>query len=128
MTYQDWITSYIASNNGIVYGKCSVAVQEMIKVFPELKIVRGHIFDLMWGRRSHWWLSTADGEIIDPTKSQFPCVVEYEEWLPGTEVRVGKCMNCGNEIFAIVDSLDEPIINKSVCSDECEKELMKEFG
>ncbi|MCK9567537.1 hypothetical protein M0R72_01145 [Candidatus Pacearchaeota archaeon] len=127
MTYAEWIAAYIESQNGIVYGQCSSAVAAMVKVFPELRIVRGHVFDLQLGQRSHWWLVTAAGEIVDPTKGQFPCLMEYEEWVPGTEVRVGACMQCGADIWEAVDSLDGPPIHRNFCSSECEAELISEY-
>jgi hypothetical protein len=126
MTYAEWIEAYIKSQKGIVYGQCSSAVAAMVKEFPELRIVRGHVFDLMWGQRSHWWLVTVDGKIVDPTKSQFPCVMGYEEWVPGTEVRVGSCMQCGQEIWEAVESLDGPPIRRYSCSKECEAELIND--
>lgn len=54
------------------YGNCHHQCLKMIEQFPELKIVKGHYIDLVWGTREHFWC--VDGEIIvDPTKSQFPC-------------------------------------------------------
>jgi|WetSurMetagenome_2_1015567.scaffolds.fasta_scaffold31626_9 hypothetical protein len=98
----------------------------MNKVFPELKVVRGHVMDLQWGRRSHWWLETPTGAIVDPTKSQFPCVIEYEPWTPESLVRLGRCVNCGGDIWRAVASLDE-VHQESVCGPGCEAILMAEY-
>jgi len=51
------------------YGKCKEICQEMIGEFPELKLVRGHYYCMVWGRRMHWWLESPKGKIIDPTKT-----------------------------------------------------------
>ena len=54
---------------------------------------------------------------------QFPSIEEYLEFSPGDLVRVGKCMQCGSEIWEAVESLDGPAIHKYVCSDACESKL-----
>ena len=103
----------------------------MVKQFPELTIVKGHVEDLQWGRRSHIWLKTAEGEIVDPTVAQFPSVMEYEEWEPGDEVRVGKCMECGEEIWRSVQTLDveDPGCRRPYfCSEECSVAMAKSMG
>jgi hypothetical protein len=127
MTYDEWIEAYIASQNGAVLGRCITAATEMNKVFPELRIVKGHVIDTFMGRRGHWWLETAGGIIVDPTASQFPSIEEYLEFSPGDLVRVGKCMQCGSEIWEAVESLDGPAIHKYVCSDACESKLRNDL-
>jgi hypothetical protein len=60
--------------------------------------------------------------IIDPTVTQFLCpgFVDYVEWLAGDEVRVGKCMNCGEDIWKQVMDLRDSGANKETfCSEEC---------
>lgn len=126
--YQTWIKNYLARHNGAVLGRCRDATEEMQRDFPELRIRKGHIYDLSWGQRGHWWLETSDGEIVDPTASQFPALMEYEEWKPGRPVRVGKCMNCGKDIWEKVETLDEEPRRRSSCSHECETELLREYG
>jgi hypothetical protein len=100
----------------------------MVKAFPELTIVKGHVETLEWGRRGHMWLRMADGTIVDPTASQFPGILEYDEWKPGDEVRVGACMNCGEDIWRSVQTLDTEPYNPMVCSEECSVELEREFN
>lgn len=98
----------------------------MLSEFPELILVAGHIYDARYGKQAHWWLKTVDGDIIDPTASQFPLISHYEEWKPGDEVRVGKCMNCGITIWRKVTSLNGPIY--SCCSDECGQQVLTDLN
>jgi hypothetical protein len=119
MTYHQWIDKWLETNRA--YGRCKEAVDEMAEAYPELTKVPGHAWT-EWGQRAHWWLTTPEGEIIDPTESQFPGgVAEYAPWEPGTECQVGKCMNCGWEIWEPVEDLENPPPRKSICSDECAK-------
>lgn len=99
------------------YGQCQTAVTAMHKAFPELRIAKGHVYT-SWGMRAHWWLVNKDDEIIDPTARQFPALFGYEEWKPGDELRVGKCVNCGEEIYRAVQSLDD-VKQESICSATC---------
>ncbi len=114
--YNEWIAQWLLTNRA--YGNCARAAQEMAETFPELKVVPGHV-ECDWGRRSHCWLATKDGSVVDPTVTQFGVVFEYDAWKPGDEIRVGKCMNCGDEIWKAVDSLDGPSQRSCMCSDEC---------
>lgn len=114
---------YIESHHGTyekTYGKCREACEAMAKEFPELRIAKGHADTLGWGRRAHWWLVADNGSIIDPTRKQFPGVYNYDEWEPGKEVCVGKCCNCGGEIWEAVQDL-EHIENKMLCGPSCER-------
>ena len=119
--YQIWITDYLARNTS-VYGKCKEVSAKMQKAFPELVIVPGYV-DTMWGRRDHFWLVDPTGQVVDPTESQFPGgVFAYEAWRPGSLTRVGKCMECGDEIWRPMDTLKA--VNVSTCSSECEEALL----
>jgi hypothetical protein len=122
--YKEWIAKYLETNNP--YGKCHAAVDAMITEFPELTKIVGHVEDGHWGRRGHVWCTAPDGEIVDPTATQFPAVFEYEPWTPDSLVRVGKCMECGSEIWEKVPSLDAEI-RKSACGKECEAALQKDW-
>lgn len=113
--YRAWIDAWLEENRA--YGGCIEASILMAECFPELEVVKGHVY-CDWGKRGHWWLVTPDGEIVDPTVSQFGVVFEYEPWKPGDEVRVGKCMNCGDEIWEVVDRLED-IKEKCICSKQC---------
>jgi hypothetical protein len=125
--YTTWIHAYLERVQNTL-GRCREACVEMRAAFPELIEVRGHVLDLQWGRRGHIWLVTPDKTIIDPTASQFPALYEYEPWTPDQPVRVGRCMNCGEEIWERVPSLDVEVSTRSVCSDACERELMAEYS
>lgn len=119
MTYEEWIAAYVEKKEGKLLGRCKEAVEEMVLAFPELKKVPGHVY-CGWGRRGHWWCVTSDGKIVDPTVQQFDIVFEYEPWVPGTEVRVGKCMECGEEIWKAIQSLEEEPGRETFCSKDCE--------
>lgn len=122
-----WISAYLERDGNNGYGRCQQASTEMQSAFPELRIVKGHVYTT-WGKRAHWWLVTEQGDVVDPTAAQFPNILEYEEWRPGMEVRVGKCMNCGDEIWAPVQTLDTLPPSKSICSPDCEDELNRAFN
>jgi len=94
--YDEWIASY--KYNSTV-GMCGKATEEMCRVFPELTRVPGHVYT-MRGRLEHWWCVAPDGSIVDPTYSQFKGgVLQYELVRAEDEVRLGKCMNCGAEVY-----------------------------
>jgi hypothetical protein len=124
--YSQWIREYLSVNKSVL-GRCMDAVGKMREEFPELQEVRGHVY-CQWGKRGHVWCKTEDGEIVDPTQSQFPGLVQYEPWEPGMEVRAGKCMNCGTDIWVSVQTLSEKPPCKSSCSEECEQELMAYYN
>jgi hypothetical protein len=128
MTYGEWIAEYVRRHDGAVLGKCRDAVTEMRAAFPELTEKRGHVYVMGWGKRGHAWLVDPGGFVVDPTASQFPGIMLYEEWQPGDEVRVGKCMNCGDDIWEAIQSLDVDPGRRSVCSPACENALAAEFG
>lgn len=95
--YQQWITDNVTD----AYGTCAEVTQKMQLAFPELFRVRGHYFCLVWGERAHWWLETEDGEIVDPTVSQFPSggMGEYEQWIEGDQEPSGVCPNCSSYCY-----------------------------
>lgn len=119
-----WITAFVLEHEHKVMGRCREAVVLMKQAFPELLVSRGHV-STIWGMRAHWWLLTPEGEVVDPTASQYPGIFEYLPWEPGDEVQVGKCMNCGEEIWEPTDSLDGPPPQKSICSPKCNDEMME---
>jgi hypothetical protein len=119
--YQQWIDEWLQNNNPM--GRCAGATKEMHEAFPELRLVCGHVYSISHGCSQHWWLETVDDEIIDPTASQFSMIGSYKEYQEGDEVRVGKCMNCGDDIYG--HSLKDG--SKSVCSEECNQELCRSF-
>jgi hypothetical protein len=115
----DKYTSYMTENFKEVYGKCAEATQQMAVQFPELQRVRGHYYCPVWGEREHWWLKTQDGEIIDPTASQFPSKGhgEYIEWIEGTPEPPGVCLNCGSYVYD----------NNSFCCKRCENLFIRDL-
>jgi hypothetical protein len=95
--YSEWITKNITE----AYGKCKEMAEEMAKIFPELTIVRGHYYCMVWGEREHWWLVDEQGHIVDPTAAQFPTKGngEYVPWDEGAPEPTGMCPNCGEYCY-----------------------------
>jgi len=110
MAYQQWITEHVTGSG---YGQCAELTQAMQQAFPELTRVRGHYYCSVWGERSHWWLTTPDGAIVDPTSQQFPSkgTGVYEAWVEGADEPTGLCMNCGEYCYG----------NAPTCSEACER-------
>ncbi len=122
-SYAAWIDAFVAQHK-IVRGLCAVACAQMRSAFPELAEVRG------WADGcEHVWLVTPSGEIVDPTVAQFGGLVEeYRPFRAGDLVRVGRCMNCGDDIHKRVERLDDPRYATCVCGDECRAALETEYG
>ena len=70
--YRAWCAVHVGTTAEDCYGRCAWATLAMQIAFPELIRVRGHYLCLIWGERDHWWLTTPEGEIVDPTAAQFP--------------------------------------------------------
>jgi hypothetical protein len=126
--YEGWIAEHY-STLGSAVGACSVATNKMVKAFPELVKVAG------WcNGHEHYWCVAPDGTVVDPTARQFTDVLgsyrypelHYRAWEPGDKVRVGRCMNCGDDIYKEVQSLDGT--RYCVCSDECHQQLVMEYN
>ena len=114
--YKSWIEDNI---KGSVLGKCKEKCEQMLKSFPELKLIRGHYYCSLWGERSHWWLVDLSGEIIDPTSSQFPSKGKgpYVPLDEDAEEPIGRCINCGELCFESNGG------DSSVCSYKCGIEM-----
>jgi hypothetical protein len=112
VTYVEWIAACVTRHKGHVRGLCALACANMRKEFPELVEVRG------WANGcEHAWLTAPDGAVVDPTAAQFegePIV--YVPFKPGDAVRVGRCHECGDGIYAAVDRLDDPKHARSICN------------
>jgi len=67
--YDAWIAHYIASG-GRVVGECLSVCKLMMERFPEL-ILHGGYMHTPLGPDLHYWLTAEEGEIVDPTFSQF---------------------------------------------------------
>ena len=79
--------------------KCAEATLAMVRDFPSLVRVRGHVM-INGVERSHWWCESRDGWTIDPTAHQWdPRPGMYRKWEEGSEEPHGKCINCGNLLF-----------------------------
>lgn len=117
--YATWIAAFL-DRTPILLGECDRATKEMVVSFPELTRVAGHVY-CSWGKRGHFWCSTTDGVVVDPTRGQFPGPVTYEPWSPGEEVHAGRCMECGADIWLPLMSLGEAPHNPHApfCSNEC---------
>lgn len=109
--YKKWIETNI-KNDG--FGQCKEATLQMKEFFPELTRIRGHYYCPIWGEREHWWLTTPQGEIVDPTAAQFPSkgIGHYEPWNESQQEPTGKCPNCGKYCYN----------GKTTCSDKCFEE------
>lgn len=117
--YTRWIERFKQEND--VQGACLGATHSMNRKFPELAIVRGHVFvyddiDETTYKYPHWWLITESGEIVDPTESQFPNIMEYQLWdeTANPKEPTGKCPNCGGYCFD----------NRYLCSEKCDVEYI----
>jgi len=76
-------------------GKCKKYCEDLIKEDPSLRLVRGHYYCPLWGEQAHWWVEDKEGNIIDPTKDQFPSkgMGEYIEFSG-----IVYCEVCGKEM------------------------------
>lgn len=95
--YHKWISKNVQE----AYGKCAEVTLEMERVFPELLRVRGHYYCPLWGDREHWWLVDFEGNVVDPTASQFPSrgFGVYTPWEEDSPEPTGKCYNCGDYCY-----------------------------
>jgi hypothetical protein len=120
--YQEWINNYYPTSASS-YGNCKEAVVLMIKSFPELIPTNGFVHVYSWNKdRQHWWLKTKEGEIIDPTKNQFPGPIDYSEVDDSHPVRnyeSCRCHNCDNRYYLT------PGLSNVVCSDACHIEYQR---
>ena len=127
-SYEQWIAAFVARHDGKILGVCRRACDEMRAAFPELREVRGHVYVPGWGKRAHAWLVDERGGIVDPTAEQFPVIDTYEPWQPGDEVMVGKCMECGSEIWQAVQTLAVAPPRREFCDDECANAFAADLG
>lgn len=99
--HKNWITHNVKGNT---YGRCDELTTAMKQYFPNLRKVRGFYHCPVWGRRTHWWLESPDGQIIDPSSQQFPSrgYGEYQEVADkdlSELVPVGRCMECMADVY-----------------------------
>jgi len=112
--YIAWIGSFLEAGNP-VYGRCKETCEQMQMVFPELVLVPGHVHTT-WGKREHFWLTLPSTNIvIDPTATQFERIFEYEVFMEGDPMRLGRCMDCGEEIWGLPNTG----VSTSFCDEVC---------
>ena len=99
--YEQWMADSPWQTRQDAYLACAHATRLMVLEFPELCRVRGHYRCSLWGERLHWWCKTPDGEILDPTKIQFPShgAGDYLPWDESSPEPTGKCANCGVYVY-----------------------------
>ncbi len=97
-------------------GKCKEMCAALIRSDPTLRLVRGHYYEPAWARdEQHWWCVNSSGEIIDPTRDQFPSrggsiYTEFQGIL--------NCTVCDKEITE--DQIDGHSSGRHIyCSYEC---------
>ena len=74
-------------------GKCKEYSTELCTKDSTLTLVRGYYYCPIWNTKEpHWWCENLNGDIIDPTKEQFPSkgLGEYEKFNGLVE-----CAECG---------------------------------
>lgn len=100
-------------------GECKKACEAVLAGFPQLRLVRGHIFVPHWPtdpEQPHWWLEAPDGRIVDPTWAQFPFSRKPNKELYTEFNGVVTCANCGCEGQEKDFSFDS---NYAFCSSRC---------
>lgn len=107
----------------LLKGKCSPWTLLFVARFPELTRVAG-----FYNGAEHFWCVDQSGAIVDPTVEQFYVPawswnpLAYRVYDPETdEVFLGKCMNCGSEIYGLISEGQQ-----SVCRDaesDCQAQL-----
>lgn len=117
--YQEWIDNY----KGATYRKCVSVTKEMQEAFPELDRVRGHVHLMFIDEpQPHWWLTTTEGDIVDPTSGQWSrdgvAPMSYEPWDESKSEPTGKCPNCGNYCYD----------GNYLCCEQCEQEYRAYLG
>lgn len=120
--YKAWIEQHGSKSPEEAWGRCKEYTDEMAKVFQDLEVRAGYYHCYIWGRRTHWWLITKNGIVVDPTAIQFPSkgTGEYES-LNERQRPIGRCINCGRETF-----LTSP--SHEFCSHDCEKETIDDLN
>lgn len=96
-------------------GKCKEMSEALIADDHTLRLVRGYYYEPQWNREEpHWWCVKPCGEIVDPSKKQFPSggVSEWYTEFDGSVV-CEQCGVSGKEADFI------PISNYICCSNAC---------
>lgn len=110
--YEKWINAF-QKENPKTRGLCTTATLSMVKKFPELTRVRGHVEDALCLKPiEHWWCVDSEDNIIDPTATQFSVILSYTKRNENLREPTGKCPNCGNYCYN----------NHFCCCNKCERE------
>ena len=130
LEYVAWIAEHVGADKG--YAKCVELTEAMQKAFPELQRRKGFFHSDVWGQRSHWWMRTPAGDIVDPSGCQHPDgyhfpldnARQYEDLTDCTDeemqdrVPSGVCMECGEPVYR----------GANTCSSECADAAHREFN
>lgn len=85
-------------NNYLKYrGKCLEECEKLVEQDSSLKLVRGYYYEPLWNtKEQHWWCVDRNGNIVDPTRLQFPSegVEEFYEEFDGYV----ECSQCGKRL------------------------------
>lgn len=115
-SYESWCAKFVERHVRVA-GLCRYASEQVALAFPELRVVRGFCMG-----NQHWWTVAPDGQIVDPTASQFgsPTPSDYTPFdeSRARELPTGKCMICGDHLY----------YNASACSADCARELVAEYS
>ncbi len=136
MTHEEWIAERLTRED--CHNQCQEWTAEMMLVFPDIFTrVRGYVMVPGIGPRPHWWLTLADGTVVDPTLSQFFDVpgstltagpkagtkrmayysgagaFGYEP-VDETNPPIGRCCNCGDTCYKLTATCS------IICSPECD--------
>lgn len=84
--YQDWIDTSIPKDE--IASNCTLWARVMRQAFPELILVGGYVcacdpgslFISVFAYNYHEYLITENGEIVDPTATQFDTFIGHGEW------------------------------------------------
>jgi len=96
-------------------GKCYLYVWQWWQRNNQLLVQAGFYECPFWGSRTHWWLIDENGEVFDPTCSQFPSR-GMGEYIPLHEASVS-CCKCGQ--YVPTHLIGYWHHNHNVCSDRC---------
>jgi hypothetical protein len=119
LEYKLWVKQHYP-NAKAATGQCHQAAKAMVKEFPELRLARGFV-STPDAELTHWWCVDQEGDVIDPTRHQFPLVFWYTEISddhPLAKYPMKKCMNCGEMYLQSEGHSYDP-----ACDEYCFKEL-----
>lgn len=118
--YRKWIDDNYPADM-FVRGLCREACEKMHAEFPELRIACGVVFVPLFpakdSEQEHWWLVDGNGDVVDPTRQQFPGFIQYNEAGaddPRRKYHRATCANCGERYLITPEWSDG-----TVCSQQC---------